>query len=236
MKASIEDVARQAGVSTATVSRTFTTPDRVRETLFNWLGQDLTGWNCLDLFAGSGALGFEAASRGAARSVLVERSPKAFAALKDNAALLQGENLQIIREDALKFVASTELRFDLVFLDPPYADTAERTDNLYANDSLTVAHDVREWAIKAARNPKWRIVLAGFDGEHDELHERHGWRVVEWYRAGFLKGGMGNTAGTDEDGTVGHVQHKERLWLSPGCLTAEVEKPARQADLFGGAA
>jgi len=123
-----------------------------------------------------------------------------------------------------------------IFLDPPYADTAERTDNLYANDSLTVAHDVREWAIKAARNPKWRIVLAGFDGEHDELHERHGWRVVEWYRAGFLKGGMGNTAGTDEDGTVGHVQHKERLWLSPGCLTAEVEKPARQVDLFGGAA
>lgn len=124
-----------------------------------------------------------------------------------------------------------------IFLDPPYADTAERTDNLYANDSLTVAHDVREWAIKAARNPKWRIVLAGFDGEHDELHERHGWRVVEWYRAGFLKGGMGNTAGTDdEDGAVGHVQHKERLWLSPGCLTAEVEKPARQADLFGGAA
>ena len=92
----------------------------MRETLFNWLGQDLTGWNCLDLFAGSGALGFEAASRGAARSVLVERSPKAFASLKDNAALLQGENLQIIREDALKFVASTELRFDLVFLDPPY--------------------------------------------------------------------------------------------------------------------
>ena len=123
-----------------------------------------------------------------------------------------------------------------IFLDPPYADTSERTDNLYANDSLTVAHDVREWAIKAARNPKWRIVLAGFDGEHDELHERHGWRVVEWYRAGFLKGGMGNTAGTDEDGTVGHVQHKERLWLSPGCLTAEAEKPARQVDLFGGAA
>ena len=68
------------------------------------------------------------------------------------------------------------------------------------------------------------------------MHERHGWRAVEWYRAGFLKGGMGNTAGTDEDGTVGHVQHKERLWLSPGCLTAEAEKPARQVDLFGGAA
>ena len=123
-----------------------------------------------------------------------------------------------------------------IFLDPPYADTAERTDGLYAHDSLTVAHDVREWAIKAARNPKWRIVLAGFDGEHDELHERHGWRVVEWYRAGFLKGGMGNTAGTDDDGTVGHVQHKERLWLSPGCLVTEKEKPQQQQSLFGGAA
>lgn len=96
------------------------TPDRVRETLFNWLGQDLTGWDCLDLFAGSGALGFEAASRGADRSVLVERSPKAAAALKDNARILGGENLQIIREDALKFLASTDRRFDLVFLDPPY--------------------------------------------------------------------------------------------------------------------
>lgn len=119
-----------------------------------------------------------------------------------------------------------------IFLDPPYADTAERTDGLYAHDSLTVAHDVRAWAIRAAANRKWRIVLAGFDGEHDELHERHGWRAVEWYRAGFLKGGMGNTAGTDEDGTVGHVQHKERLWLSPGCLVTEAERPVRQADLW----
>ncbi len=123
-----------------------------------------------------------------------------------------------------------------IFLDPPYADTADRTDGLYAHDSLTVAHDVREWAIKAAANRKWRIVLAGFDGEHDELHQRHGWRVVEWYRAGFLKGGMGNTAGTDEDGTVGHVQHKERLWLSPGCLVTEKEKPVAQVSMFGGAA
>ena len=123
-----------------------------------------------------------------------------------------------------------------IFLDPPYADTADRTDGLYAHDSLSVAHDVREWAIGAAKNKKWRIVLAGFDGEHDELHERHGWRVIEWYRAGFLKGGMGNTAGTDEDGTVGHVQHKERLWLSPGCLVTAKERPEQQQQLFGGAA
>jgi hypothetical protein len=123
-----------------------------------------------------------------------------------------------------------------IFLDPPYADTADRTDGLYAHDSLSVAHDVREWAIGAAKNKKWRIVLAGFDGEHDELHERHGWRCIEWYRAGFLKGGMGNTAGTDEDGTVGHVQHKERLWLSPGCLVTAKERPEQQQQLFGGAA
>jgi len=123
-----------------------------------------------------------------------------------------------------------------IFLDPPYADTADRADGLYAHDSLSVAHDVREWAIGAAKNKKWRIVLAGFDGEHDELHERHGWRCIEWYRAGFLKGGMGNTAGTDEDGTVGHVQHKERLWLSPGCLATAKERPTQQQQLFGGAA
>ena len=60
------------------------TPDRVRETLFNWLGQDLDGWHCLDLFAGSGALGFEAASRGAARVVMVEQAPKVLAALHEN--------------------------------------------------------------------------------------------------------------------------------------------------------
>ncbi|MBP8868359.1 MAG: RsmD family RNA methyltransferase, partial [Propionivibrio sp.] len=64
------------------------TPDRVRETLFNWLGQDLEGLSCLDLFAGSGALGFEAASRGAARVVMVEQSPRVFAALEENARLL----------------------------------------------------------------------------------------------------------------------------------------------------
>ena len=118
-----------------------------------------------------------------------------------------------------------------IFLDPPYTDV--RADGLYAHDSLTVAHDVREWAAKAGANSKWRIVLAGFDGEHDDLC-KIGWRVVEWYRAGFLRGGMGNTAGTDEDGTTKHQQHKERLWLSPGCL--EASKPADQLALFGGAA
>lgn len=100
------------------------TPDRVRETLFNWLGQDLDGLSCLDLFAGSGALGFEAASRGAAKVVMVEFSAKVAAALEENARLLEaGERLQIVRADAVKFASSLSVagaRFDVLFLDPPY--------------------------------------------------------------------------------------------------------------------
>lgn len=96
------------------------TPDRVRETLFNWLGQDLSGWHCLDLFAGSGILGFECASRGAAEVVLVERDRGAFARLKDNAALFACDRLRLVRADALEFAAKSGLKFDLVLLDPPY--------------------------------------------------------------------------------------------------------------------
>lgn len=100
------------------------TPDRVRETLFNWLGQDLDGMSCLDLFAGSGALGFEAGSRGAAKVVMVEQSPRVAAALTENARLLAAdERLQIVRADAVKFASSlsaTGVRFDVLFLDPPY--------------------------------------------------------------------------------------------------------------------
>ncbi len=97
------------------------TPDRVRETLFNWLGQDLDGQHCLDLFAGSGALGFEAASRGAARVVMVEQSPKVLAALHENHELLhKPATLEIVRSDALQYLNSTKEKFDLVFLDPPY--------------------------------------------------------------------------------------------------------------------
>ncbi len=97
------------------------TPDRVRETLFNWLGQELDGQHCLDLFAGSGALGFEAASRGAASVIMVDSAPGVLAALRENAAMLRaGERVEIVRSDAVKFAGSTGLRFDVLFLDPPY--------------------------------------------------------------------------------------------------------------------
>jgi 16S rRNA (guanine966-N2)-methyltransferase len=99
------------------------TPDRVRETLFNWLGQSLDGLRCLDLFAGSGALGFEAASRGAARVLMVERSRRAVAQLKANQARLGAKNLEIVEADALRLAAGLPPNsFDVVFLDPPFGD------------------------------------------------------------------------------------------------------------------
>ncbi|HEX2830327.1 MAG TPA: 16S rRNA (guanine(966)-N(2))-methyltransferase RsmD [Burkholderiales bacterium] len=96
------------------------TPDRVRETLFNWLGQDLTGRSCLDLFAGSGALGFEAASRNATRVVMVERDRAVFDALRANKAALDARQVELVRGDALEFVRGGKDLFDVVFLDPPF--------------------------------------------------------------------------------------------------------------------
>jgi 16S rRNA (guanine(966)-N(2))-methyltransferase RsmD len=96
------------------------TPDRARETLFNWLGQDLTGKTCLDLFAGSGALGFEAASRGATRVVMVERDAASFRALQSNAAALGAGVVELKRKDALEFLRADDGSYDVVFLDPPF--------------------------------------------------------------------------------------------------------------------
>lgn len=96
------------------------TPDRVRETLFNWLGQDLTGLVCLDLFAGSGALGFEAASRGAARVVMVDKDRLTLETLERSRRELGATGVEIVAGDALEFLARASDRFDVVFLDPPF--------------------------------------------------------------------------------------------------------------------
>jgi 16S rRNA (guanine966-N2)-methyltransferase len=100
------------------------TPDRVRETLFNWLGQTLEGKRCLDLFAGSGALGFEAASRGAARVVMVENDREVFAALQETRDLMRAETVEVIFGDAFDYLARGTERFDVVFLDPPFRQNA----------------------------------------------------------------------------------------------------------------
>ncbi len=97
------------------------TPDRIRETLFNWLGQDLTGWRVLDAFAGSGALGFEAASRGAAEVQLIERDGALARALEASRARLGASTVQVTCAEALAWMARGEAgRYDLVLLDPPF--------------------------------------------------------------------------------------------------------------------
>jgi len=97
------------------------TPDRVRETLFNWLGQDLSGWRVLDAFAGSGALGFEAASRGAAQVTLLERDALLASSLRATAARLKVDGMRVEATDALTWMArAAPASLELVLLDPPF--------------------------------------------------------------------------------------------------------------------
>ncbi len=99
------------------------TPDRVRETLFNWLAPRLEGARCLDLFAGSGALGFEALSRGAAEAVLVERSARLARYLRDTASTLGAQGVRVVHAEALVWLrGSPDGRYDVVFLDPPFGE------------------------------------------------------------------------------------------------------------------
>lgn len=98
------------------------TPARVRETLFNWLRHDIIGARCLDLYAGSGALGFEAASRGAAQVVQVDQHPKVCKALKENIKRLGADRIEVVQKDVERFLAQgpPAQRFELAFLDPPF--------------------------------------------------------------------------------------------------------------------
>lgn len=158
------------------------TPDRVRGTLFNWLGQDLTGLACLDLFAGSGLLGFEAASRGAERVTLVERDGKAYAALKKSADALGGGQLELHRADALEFLAAygkaaseaRETGYDIVFLDPPFNQgwLARVEPHLAAVAALGARIYVEaEQAVQSLG--EWRCVRSGKAGQvHYHLLER----------------------------------------------------------------
>lgn len=96
------------------------TPDRVRETLFNWLAPVLPGARCLDLFAGSGALGLEALSRGAASVTFVERQPVAARALRDTLRLLNAQDAQVETADASHWLRRAAMPFEIVLLDPPF--------------------------------------------------------------------------------------------------------------------
>jgi 16S rRNA (guanine966-N2)-methyltransferase len=96
------------------------TPARVRETLFNWLQNDILGSRCLDLYAGSGALGFEAASRGAKSVIQVENNALVCRALKENAIKLAASQVKIIQSDVFRYLAGDAEPFDVVFIDPPF--------------------------------------------------------------------------------------------------------------------
>ncbi len=101
------------------------TPDRVRETLFNWLGQDLSGWRCLDAFAGSGALGFEAASRGASQVLMLERERRLARSLIDTKERLKADTVRVENAEALAWMARcAAASFELAFIDPPFDSEA----------------------------------------------------------------------------------------------------------------
>ncbi len=101
------------------------TPDRVRETLFNWLAPYVDGARCLDLFAGTGALCLEALSRGAADVVMVERDAAAARQLRENVARLEAVGAEVVALDALEYLAGRASAFDIIFIDPPFAAAAD---------------------------------------------------------------------------------------------------------------
>jgi len=150
------------------------TSTRIRETLFNWLAPGLPGARCLDLCAGTGALGLEALSRGAASAVFVERSAIATRMLRANIAMLQAEGAEVLQMDALDFSqAQTSAPFDLVFLDPPFA-----ADML--NDLCRLLSDRKLLASNA------RIYLEqNRDRPEPELPE--GWQVLKNKTAGNVR-------------------------------------------------
>jgi len=147
----------------------------VRETLFNWLGQDLSGLRCLDAFAGSGALGFEAASRGATEVLLIEQAPALVASLRDNATRLQASQITVQRGDALSLMRQRAGQaWDVVFLDPPFGDG--QNEALF-RDALKAARDLlgpdgslyleapRVWTDAELAELGWRLLRQGRAGQ-----------------------------------------------------------------------
>lgn len=144
------------------------TPDRVRETLFNWLGQDLVGWRCWDAFAGSGALGFEAASRGAKEVVLVEQAAAQARALQQTAMRLKMEAVQVRAGDGRQLLAQAQGQdWDLIFLDPPFAQSdwvepaLRAAHAATARDGLCYLESDRLWPEETLAACGWQVLKAG---------------------------------------------------------------------------
>jgi 16S rRNA (guanine966-N2)-methyltransferase len=118
-------------------------PDRVREALFNWLQNEIVGAQCLDLFAGSGALSLEAASRGAGHVTCIELNAESAACIKENIALIQANQITLLQQDALNYLKTgkAESNYDLVLLDPPFNENLleESCELLESNSWLTAS-------------------------------------------------------------------------------------------------
>jgi 16S rRNA (guanine966-N2)-methyltransferase len=147
------------------------TPDRVRETLFNWLATRLPGARCLDLFAGSGALGLEALSRGASHVTFVERDAQAVRELRARLTEWQASGAVVWQMDALDWLRREAERFDIAFLDPPFASDllAKVTELLHAGQWLNPGALIYvEYPARAAAPPvpqAWRLAKAKRAGE-----------------------------------------------------------------------
>lgn len=150
------------------------TPDRVRETLFNWLGQDLAGWRCVDAFAGTGALGLEAASRGAADVLLVEADGGLVDALRAVTKRLGADNVRVQRGNALTVLAGLPAAgTDLVFLDPPF--DADLFDKALA-------------AALPALSAQGLVYLEAPSAWEGEALARHGLELLRHLKAGAVHG------------------------------------------------
>lgn len=155
------------------------TPDRVRETLFNWLGQDLTGYRCLDAFAGSGALGFEAASRGAAQVALWELDPGLAAGLRANAERLGGRQIQVQRGDALAGLRQAAPgAWDVVFLDPPFGDASSDGNLALFQQAMAAAAPLLA--------PDGRLYLEAPRAWSDDALQALGWTCLRRGKAGMV--------------------------------------------------
>lgn len=150
------------------------TSARIRETLFNWLTDDIAGSRCLDLFAGTGALAFEALSRGAASATLIDSSPRIVGLLQDGAALLGADNARIECADAVEYLQRPVThRYDIVFLDPPFAA------------------DIVEECCRLLHSKGWLTDRAAVYIEQDKRREEpklvDGWRIARAKTAGNVR-------------------------------------------------
>jgi 16S rRNA (guanine966-N2)-methyltransferase len=162
------------------------TPDRVRETLFSWLEPRLRHSRCLDLFAGTGALGFEAASRGADRVVMVEQDPVAASVLREECAALGATEVEVVQADALQWLDSSGPGFDIVFLDPPFGrfQAAELCSRVDRSGRL---------------EPQGLVYLeTPADGPEPALPE--GWRLLKSQRAGQVRYHLASRGPADSTG------------------------------------